>query len=428
MSQIPVKIAENYKPPKKVTLNQNIAQRLTNASNVTAHCTYEFSLEHSILVQMNEWQNIRQRTDDERKKRLCSYQQQRQKQYEENQKQIITAVSYPSTDDLSSDDDGDSGHGTSSDSKPSSATKIPIANASAQQFQFSPTNRFDSILVPTVMGGRHGNQSDNGNVTKSKTPLHSKFNFQEFENYSSNPFDNVEMKTINDLDILTEVWNSSVAISKTADSTESQPSEPETPTQPDVTQQPNDSQNNFTQNECYNTNQLYHTQTQHSELKQTQLNHSTAAITNIVPTQLNDYYSNQMNFNYQSGNGGGAMGTAFLPNQPIHTIPINNNTSYGNTQNQYVNTYYNSMISGAPGRTMETTDSVNNKENKESVIATQSKSKSRSVPDIVKVVNGGDSQSIQGRRTRNSSQCRHRDFSNLKEFQHFFSCFFYSHR
>lgn len=425
MSQIPVKIAENYKPPKKVTLNQNIAQRLTNASNVTAHCTYEFSLEHSILVQMNEWQNIRQRTDDERKKRLCSYQQQRQKQYEENQKQIITAVSYPSTDDLSSDDDGDSGHGTSSDSKPSSATKIPIANASAQQFQFSPTNRFDSILVPTVMGGRHGNQSDNGNVTKSKTPLHSKFNFQEFENYSSNPFDNVEMKTINDLDILTEVWNSSVAISKTADSTESQPSEPETPTQPDVTQQPNDSQNNFTQNECYNTNQLYHTQTQHSELKQTQLNHSTAAITNIVPTQLNDYYSNQMNFNYQSGNVGGAMGTAFLPNQPIHTIPINNNTSYGNTQNQYVNTYYNSMISGAPGRTMETTDSVNNKE---SVIATQSKSKSRSVPDIVKVVNGGDSQSIQGRRTRNSSQCRHRDFSNLKEFQHFFSCFFYSHR
>lgn len=425
MSQIPVKIAENYKPPKKVTLNQNIAQRLTNASNVTAHCTYEFSLEHSILVQMNEWQNIRQRTDDERKKRLCSYQQQRQKQYEENQKQIITAVSYPSTDDLSSDDDGDSGHGTSSDSKPASATKIPIANASAQQFQFSPTNRFDSILVPTVMGGRHGNQSDNGNVTKSKTPLHSKFNFQEFENYSSNPFDNVEMKTINDLDILTEVWNSSVAISKTADSTESQPSEPETPTQPDVTQQPNDSQNNFTQNECYNTNQLYHTQTQHSELKQTQLNHSTAAITNIVPTQLNDYYSNQMNFNYQSGNGGGAMGTAFLPNQPIHTIPINNNTSYGNTQNQYVNTYYNSMISGAPGRTMETTDSVNNKE---SVIATQSKSKSRSVPDIVKVVNGGDSQSIQGRRTRNSSQCRHRDFSNLKEFQHFFSCFFYSHR
>lgn len=428
MSQIPVKIAENYKPPKKVTLNQNIAQRLTNASNVTAHCTYEFSLEHSILVQMNEWQNIRQRTDDERKKRLCSYQQQRQKQYEENQKQIITAVSYPSTDDLSSDDDGDSGHGTSSDSKPSSATKIPIASASAQQFQFSPTNRFDSILVPTVMGGHHGNQSDNGNVTKSKTPLHSKFNFQEFENYSSNPFDNVEMKTINDLDILTEVWNSSVAISKTADSTESQPSEPETPTQPDVTQQPNDSQNNFTQNECYNTNQLYHTQTQHSELKQTQLNHSTAAITNIVPTQLNDYYSNQMNFNYQSGNGGGAMGTAFLPNQPIHTIPINNNTSYGNTQNQYVNTYYNSMISGAPGRTMETTDSVNNKENKESVIATQSKSKSRSVPDIVKVVNGGDSQSIQGRRTRNSSQCRHRDFSNLKEFQHFFSCFFYSHR
>lgn len=425
MSEVPVKIAESYKPPKKVILNQNIVQRLSNLSNATnqclANCAYDFSLEHSVLAQMTHWQNVRQRNDDERKKRLCSYQQQQQKQFEANQKQMITAVSYPSTDDLSSDDDdGDSGHGTSSDSKPPSATKIPIANATTQQpnqFQFSPPNRFDSILVPTVMAERHANQPDNGNVTKTKTPLHSKFNFHEFENYSSNPFDNVELKTINDLDILAEVWNSSVSISRQAtDTKQSQVTEVVTPTPPECNQQqqqqPNNLHTNFTPTESYNANQMYHQTSNvtnmHSDLRQTPtFNHSTTSRIETVATQMNDYYGNHMNFNYQAG--GAMAATTYPSNQPMHTVPINNNTSYGHghVQNPYGGTYYGAMKSdGNHIQSYETTDSMYNNE---SVIATQSKSKSRSVPDIVKVVNG-DVHNAQGkRRARNSSQCKRFD-------------------
>lgn len=417
MSQVPVKIAENYKPPKKVTLNQNIVQRLSNAANGPAPCLpHDFGFEHSVLAQMTQWQTARQRYDDERKKRVCAYQQQRQKQFEQNQKQMITAVSYPSTDDLSSDDDGDSGHGTSSDSKPPSATKIPIASAAGQQqhFQFSPPNRFDSILMPTVMAARRG--SENGNVPKAKTPLHSKFNLHEFENDSSNPFDNVELKSINDLDVLAEVWSSSVTIGKQPDAEPAQSTEPEAPAQAKPTQQPSDS--NLPTNDCFNANQLYHTpavNNMHSELRQTtHLNHSsaTAAAAQMATTQLNDYYSNQMNFNYQSSVGLATpvIGAPFASGQPMHTTQINNNVQYGNVQHQYANTYYRPRMPEAVTRglaAVTSTEATNSTHNNEPVIATQAKSKSRSVPDIVKEINGDPGHGSQGRRARNNSQCKH---------------------
>lgn len=230
LNGVPVKIAENYKPPKKVSLNQSVAQRLSNASNVStqllANCTYDFSMEHTVLSKLSEWQHVRQSEHCDRKERLRSYQQQHQKQIEAKQKQMLTSVSYPSTDDLSlSDDDGDSGHGKSSDaSKSTVATAVPQSKSlQSKQMQFSPPNYFDNILVPTVMAGDKNRiecKQNNGNVTAARAPIYTKINFQEFESDTSSPFDNVELKTINDLDILAEVWNTSVAINKNESKTE----------------------------------------------------------------------------------------------------------------------------------------------------------------------------------------------------------------
>lgn len=227
MNGVPVKIAVNYKPPKKVTLKQSVAQRLLNASNASnvttqllANCTYDFSLEHTVLSQISEWQHVRQSENCDRKERLRSYQQEHQKQIDAKQKQLLTSVSYPSTDDLSLSDE-DSGHGTSSDaSKSTVTTTIPMPQSKlsqSKQIQFNPPNYFDNILVPTVMAGDNGIEriANNGNVTTSRAPVYTKINFQEFESDTSSPFDNVELKTINDLDILAEVWNTSVAIDKT---------------------------------------------------------------------------------------------------------------------------------------------------------------------------------------------------------------------
>lgn len=223
MSGVPVKIAESYKPPKKLALTQSVSQRLSTASSVTTQllekCTYDFSLERTVLQNMSEWQHMRQRENSDKKERGRQRQQELKSQFDAKQKQMLTAVSYPSTDDLSSDDDGgDSGHGTSSDASKSAINmkpiSIPATQSNGPQQQFSPPNYFNNILLPTVMPGQENAQIKK-NVTSTKAPHCSKINFQEFENDTSSPFDNVELKTINDLDILAEVWNTSVAINNT---------------------------------------------------------------------------------------------------------------------------------------------------------------------------------------------------------------------
>lgn len=217
MSGVPVKIAENYKPPKKLALNQNVAQRMANASIQTTQLlananTYDFSTERNILAKISEWQHLRDRENCDRKERMRCYQKEHQRQFDAKQKQILTSVSYPSADDLSSDDDDDdgddSGRGTLSDT---SKSTVPIPTIQQKvmfthQQQFSPPNSFDNILVPTVAAG----QNRSGNVTTVKP--HTKINLQEFENDTYTPFDNIELKTINDLDVLAQVWNSSVTI------------------------------------------------------------------------------------------------------------------------------------------------------------------------------------------------------------------------
>lgn len=222
MSGVPVKIVERYKPPKKLALTQSVSQRLSTGSSVTTQLleksTYDFSVERSVLAKMSEWQHIRQRENSDRKERMRQHQQEQKSLFDAKQKQMLTAVSYPSTDDLSSDDDGgDSGHGTSSDASKSAVSmkpvSIPAAQLNGSQQQFSPPN-FNNILVPTVMPGQENGQIKKS-VTSTKVPHYSKINFQEFESDTSSPFDNVELKTINDLDILTEVWNTSVAINNT---------------------------------------------------------------------------------------------------------------------------------------------------------------------------------------------------------------------
>lgn len=213
MSCVPVKIAESYKPPKKLALNQNVAQRMASASNQTTQLlaianTYDFSMERNILAKLSEWQHLRDRENCDRKERMRCYQKEHQRQFDAKQKQILTSVSYPNADDLSSDDDDgdDSGRGTLNDTSKSTIPIPTIQQKTMPQQQFSPPNSFDNILVPTVAAGHNRT----GNVTSVK-PF-TKINLQEFENDTYTPFDNIELKTINDLDVLAEVWNSSVSI------------------------------------------------------------------------------------------------------------------------------------------------------------------------------------------------------------------------
>lgn len=423
MSGVPVKIAESYKPPKKLALTQSVSQRLSTSSSVTAQllekCTYDFALERTVLAKMSEWQHMRQHEKCDRKERLRLYQQERQSLFDAKQKQMLTAVSYPSTDDLSSDDDGDdSGHGTSSDAS-KSAVPIPTAQPSGQQQQFSPPN-FNNILVPTVMPGQ-ANAQIKQNITSTKTPHYSKINFHEFESDNSSPFDNVELKTINDLDILAEVWNTSVAIKNTGSNVkDNTPTNDEPSTKTNAGEQkhlPNHTYQTVAVNSnSFNPGGALNAQQTNSKL----MNHSVAAATNSTIPITNSYYVNQIHYNHHIDQNQ----TYSLNNQSyINTTTINNNPSYAIAQHQYapsnyIKPLYNGQVPAltnptaataaaasavVPTASAHTTSVYGDKTVISATNSIQAKSKSKSVPDIVQEINA-EIQNSQGRRVRNNSQ------------------------
>lgn len=136
MEGVPVKISEKYKPPPKISLPQSIVQRL-NSSDVLEQTKYDFNLERNVLVKIAEWKSVRNRDQTERRDRIRQRQLERQQLVDERQKQLLTAVSYPSAEDLSDDEP----------ERSNEQLREPVS-----ELRFSSPN-FDTILMPTVMPG-----------------------------------------------------------------------------------------------------------------------------------------------------------------------------------------------------------------------------------------------------------------------------------
>lgn len=137
MDDVPVKISEKYKPPPKISLPQSIVQRLLS-SDVLEQTKYDFNLERNVLVKIAELKSVRNRDQTDRRERMRQRQLERQQMVDEQQKQLLTAVSYPSAEDLSDDEPE---HAINEPK----AFKEPVAG-------FSSPN-FDTILMPTVIPG-----------------------------------------------------------------------------------------------------------------------------------------------------------------------------------------------------------------------------------------------------------------------------------
>ncbi|CAD7093024.1 unnamed protein product [Hermetia illucens] len=212
MENVPVKISERYKPPPKVSLPQSVCQRL-NADDIPClnQLTYDFSLEKNVLRRIDEWKKVREAERDARRERIRKRENERLR-IEEEQKKLLTAVSYPSTEDLSSEDDSASDEGATAiqETETKSIESTPI------QVQYNPPQqRFDTILTPTIVPDSYNQGGYNNQMAKQNF---SKINYSDFENDTSSPFDNVELKTINDLDILAQVLNVTQLHSNTSSS------------------------------------------------------------------------------------------------------------------------------------------------------------------------------------------------------------------
>lgn len=141
MEGVPVKISEKYKPPPKISLPQSIVQRLLSSDDVLDQTKYDFNLERNVLLKITEWKSVRNRDQTERRDRIRQRQLERQQIVDERQKQLLTAVSYPSAEDLSDDEAECTTNG-----QPEHLSE-PVS-----ELRFSSPN-FDTILMPTVMPG-----------------------------------------------------------------------------------------------------------------------------------------------------------------------------------------------------------------------------------------------------------------------------------
>lgn len=265
---VPVKISERYKPPPKISLPQKIVQCLAECHNAaddrpSPADEYDFQAEHNHQRQAAAWKNARREERYARRQRQHQRQVDRQREHDERQKQKLTAVSYPSADELSSgDDDEDTTNNDADDARTednhsttaatsslaTTSSGLTTAETTPQSHQEEPPSsnqshqqpRFDTILMPTIMplvGGhparnpsdsnwsfaaklaadREAAPSSTGTAAGGSTVSWSKINWSDFENDTSSPFDNIELKSINDLDILAQVLNLNADADATVD-------------------------------------------------------------------------------------------------------------------------------------------------------------------------------------------------------------------
>ncbi|KAL7729003.1 hypothetical protein ACLKA6_019837 [Drosophila palustris] len=213
MEDVPVKIVERYKPPPLVyQLPQTIANRLAqykpNYFDDEQAYQYDFQLERTILSRCQHWRQMRHQQQQARQVRQEQRKQERQRALEAKQKEMLGAVEYPSAADFSSDSDDDEIAAESPPTPSPTATTTKsksISAAKSREQQLEPKsinscNNFHDILQPTILSGTTAPPV----VTHHKR--NSSLNYADFEyNMNSTPFDNIELKTINDLDILAQV-------------------------------------------------------------------------------------------------------------------------------------------------------------------------------------------------------------------------------
>ncbi|XP_031840766.1 uncharacterized protein LOC116430575 [Nomia melanderi] len=155
MDGVHVKIAEAYKPPRKVCLPAAYNNKLPDVSKLT----YNFTLERSVLEKMTEWRKVRQASNKARHARL-----------DEKRKKEKKEFSPPPPPPL-----------------PDNTKQLPV-NAPVPE---------TTILTPQPLSPPANDLQDHVKTNG--------LDFADFDNDTSSPFDNMELKTINDMEELAQV-------------------------------------------------------------------------------------------------------------------------------------------------------------------------------------------------------------------------------
>lgn len=227
-----MKISEHFKPPPKITLPQSVLNRLAQVDSgrrlQSTTANYDFELESTVLKRLSEWRVAKEKERYERDERVRVKELERTRLAEEEQKRKLNQISYPNTDDLSSASEGEVSDEENDESSPSGSSEERLRENNTTSVVSSMAghlNKFDTILMPTVLPDvatsaivstekmidsntpLNFSIPKNTNLLNNNNSIYSKINYSDFENDTSSPFDNMELKTINDLDILAQVYN-----------------------------------------------------------------------------------------------------------------------------------------------------------------------------------------------------------------------------
>lgn len=214
MEDIPVKISEQYKPPPRISLPITYAQRLSlNKQIQDSVPDYSFVLESNVKQQMNllkvarkhaleKYQQCVECVKEERKLR----EEMKQRDVELREQEVVNSelsnVSQLVTNSLFITPN------TSQKYTSSSEILVPTQVTS-----------YSKILTPIPLNTNNANKS-----TELKSPLdRSPFNISDFEADTSSPFDNMELKSINDMEELAQVLKSEEPTYTTANVTQIYP-------------------------------------------------------------------------------------------------------------------------------------------------------------------------------------------------------------
>lgn len=197
--EIKVKISEKYKPPPKINLIIPYAQRQKLNQQVQDNITdYNFANEKLILEKMREWRLQKSFFLKERQSRV----ELKRQKLEETKKEAIEKM--------------EATHGN--EASPNSSNFIVCSsgtNQSNDQSDLKYTMPNNCILIPTQASNSSYSdilkpvqlQNDGKQLGSKEVDTKSPFNLSDFESDTSSPFDNMELKSINDLEELAQVLN-----------------------------------------------------------------------------------------------------------------------------------------------------------------------------------------------------------------------------
>lgn len=194
---IKVKISEKYKPPPRINLVVSYAQRLKLNKQIQDNIpTYNFSMENCVIKRMKEWKEnkllfFKQRQSKlELKRQKFEARKDLTKNVEVSQADSLCSVSYFAVSSGISEILRNDLSNINSDIPQSSILTPTQASTS-----------YSTILKPTQLDN-YGNQMNQKELDRKST-----INLSDFENDTSSPFDNMELKSINDLEELAQVLN-----------------------------------------------------------------------------------------------------------------------------------------------------------------------------------------------------------------------------